>query len=120
MKFKALIVLLAITAILLVIYTIVNAEDRGYNYNTITNGNNSTTTYIDRSTNKTYGNRNSKMGNTTKNDSAKWDTISTINGNITTYTYTNKKTGEVTGGSTWKNGNTTRGYGTSPPHPYNN
>ena len=47
MKFKALMVLLAITAILLILYTLGNADDRGYNYRVITNDN-SITTYTDR------------------------------------------------------------------------
>ena len=118
MKFKALMVLLGITVILLIIYTIAHAEDKGYSYRTVTNGDNSITTYTDKATNKTYGERNSISGNTTKNDSAEWSTTNRTNGNVTTHTYTNKNTGKVTGGSTWRNGNTTYNYGVSSPHPY--
>ncbi len=94
------------------------AEDKGYDSITIINGNNTTTTYIDRGTNATYGNRGYRTGNVTKNDGSRYGTIHKTNNNITTHTYTNKSTGAVTGGSTWKSGNTTRSYGTSPPHPY--
>jgi len=120
MKLKDLIVLFVIIYVLFfyIFVPFAKAEDSGYSYSTVINGNNSTTTYTDRHTNKTYGERNSISGNTTKNDSAEWDTTNRTNGNITTHTYTNKKTGEVTGGSTWRNGNTTRSYGTYLPHPY--